>query len=106
MVESGTVIDNRYRVISRVGSGGMADVYVAEDELLGRRVAVKVLHHHFAEDQEFVERFRREASSAAALSATTSISAGGFSLLSGTTFKYSPAMTGPSTSMVSETGAK
>jgi eukaryotic-like serine/threonine-protein kinase len=68
MVESGTVIDNRYRVISRVGSGGMADVYVAEDELLGRRVAVKVLHHHFAEDQEFVERFRREASSAAALS--------------------------------------
>ncbi len=46
----------------------MADVYLAEDQLLGRQVAVKVLHHHFAEDQEFVERFRREASSAAALS--------------------------------------
>src|SRR6202790_3658347 len=46
----------------------MADVYLAEDQLLGRRVAIKLLHHHFAEDQEFVERFRREASSAAALS--------------------------------------
>ncbi|HEV2981558.1 MAG TPA: Stk1 family PASTA domain-containing Ser/Thr kinase [Solirubrobacteraceae bacterium] len=68
MVEPDTIIDGRYRVISRVGSGGMADVYLAEDELLGRQVAVKVLHHHFAEDQEFVERFRREASSAAALS--------------------------------------
>jgi beta-lactam-binding protein with PASTA domain len=68
MVEPDTIIDGRYRVISRVGSGGMADVYLAEDELLGRQVAVKLLHHHFAEDQEFVERFRREASSAAALS--------------------------------------
>jgi eukaryotic-like serine/threonine-protein kinase len=68
MVEPGTIIDERYRVLSRVGSGGMADVYLAEDQLLGRRLAVKVLHRHFAEDQEFVERFRREASSAAALS--------------------------------------
>jgi eukaryotic-like serine/threonine-protein kinase len=68
MVEPNTIIDGRYKVISRVGSGGMADVYLAEDQLLGRRVAVKLLHHQFAEDQEFVERFRREASSAAALS--------------------------------------
>jgi eukaryotic-like serine/threonine-protein kinase len=68
MVEPDTIIDGRYRVISRLGSGGMADVYLAEDQLLGRRLAVKVLHHHFAEDQEFVERFRREASSAAGLS--------------------------------------
>jgi beta-lactam-binding protein with PASTA domain/predicted Ser/Thr protein kinase len=68
MVEPETIIDGRYRVISRLGSGGMADVYLAEDQLLGRQVAVKVLHHHFAEDQEFVERFRREASSAAGLS--------------------------------------
>jgi eukaryotic-like serine/threonine-protein kinase len=67
MIEPETVIDGRYRVISRLGSGGMAEVYLARDELLGREVAVKVLHHHFAEDQEFVERFRREASSAAAL---------------------------------------
>jgi serine/threonine-protein kinase len=46
----------------------MADVYLAEDMLLGRKMAVKLLHHRFAEDQEFVERFRREASSAAGLS--------------------------------------
>src|SRR6202008_1952511 len=68
MVEPDTIIDGRYRVISRVGSGGMADVYLAEDQLLGRILAVKLLHHPFAEDQEFVERFKREASSAAALS--------------------------------------
>jgi serine/threonine protein kinase len=68
MIDPGTIVDGRYRVISRLGSGGMADVYLAQDQLLGRDVAVKVLHHHFAEDQEFVERFRREASSAAALS--------------------------------------
>jgi serine/threonine-protein kinase len=46
----------------------MADVYLAHDTLLGREVALKLLHHRFAEDQEFVERFRREASSAAGLS--------------------------------------
>ena len=68
MIEPETIIDARYRVISRLGSGGMADVYLAQDQLLGREVAVKVLHQHFAEDQEFVERFKREASSAAALS--------------------------------------
>jgi beta-lactam-binding protein with PASTA domain len=68
MIEPGTVIDGRYEVLQRVGSGGMADVYLASDQLLGRKVAVKVLHHRFAEDQEFVERFRREASSAAGLS--------------------------------------
>src|SRR5438128_1319731 len=68
MVEAGTIVDGRYRVVARVGSGGVADVYLAEDTLLGRKVAVKLLHQHFAEDQEFVERFRREASSAAALS--------------------------------------
>jgi beta-lactam-binding protein with PASTA domain len=68
MIESGTVIDGRYEVRSRIGTGGMADVYLAHDQLLGRQVAVKVLHHRFAEDQEFVERFRREASAAASLS--------------------------------------
>jgi beta-lactam-binding protein with PASTA domain/predicted Ser/Thr protein kinase len=68
MIEPETLIDGRYRVLSRLGSGGMADVYLAQDQLLGRELAVKLLHHHFAEDQEFVERFRREASSAAGLS--------------------------------------
>jgi serine/threonine-protein kinase len=64
---SETIVDGRYRVVGRVGSGGMADVYCAEDLQLGRNVALKVLHSRFAEDDEFVERFRREASSAAGL---------------------------------------
>jgi eukaryotic-like serine/threonine-protein kinase len=68
MIAPETVIDGRYEVLSRIGTGGMADVYLARDQLLGRQVAVKLLHHRFAEDQEFVERFRREASSAAGLS--------------------------------------
>jgi eukaryotic-like serine/threonine-protein kinase len=62
-----TVVDERYRVLNRIGSGGMADVYCAEDLQLGRRVALKLLYRRFAEDAEFVERFRREASSAAGL---------------------------------------
>jgi serine/threonine-protein kinase len=64
---TGTVIDERYRVLERVGSGGMADVYCAEDSRLGRTIAIKVLHERFSQDREFVERFRREASAAAGL---------------------------------------
>jgi serine/threonine-protein kinase len=67
MIAAGTVIDGRYRVLSKIGAGGMADVYCAEDTHLGRKVALKLLHSRFAQDQEFVERFRREASSAAGL---------------------------------------
>jgi eukaryotic-like serine/threonine-protein kinase len=66
-VAGNTLIDGRYRVLRRIGSGGMADVYCAEDSHLGRHVAIKVLHRRFAQDQEFVERFRREAKSAAGL---------------------------------------
>jgi len=66
-ITADTVIDGRYQVIGKVGSGGMAEVYGAEDLQLGRKVAVKVLHRRFTEDEEFVERFRREAQSAAGL---------------------------------------
>jgi serine/threonine protein kinase len=60
------VIDNRYRVLEPLGSGGMASVYLAYDQVLGRRVAVKVLNPRLEDDREFVERFRREARIAAA----------------------------------------
>ena len=63
----GTVFDGRYQVLGRIGGGGMADVYLAEDTHLQRRVALKVLHRQFAQDREFVERFRREAEAAARL---------------------------------------
>src|SRR5918994_123775 len=66
-VADNTVVDGRYRILNRIGSGGMADVYCAEDTHLGRQVALKVLHRRFAQDAEFVERFRREASAAAGL---------------------------------------
>ncbi|MGO9909162.1 MAG: protein kinase domain-containing protein, partial [Solirubrobacteraceae bacterium] len=63
----GTMVDDRYRIVSRLGAGGMADVFLAEDEQLGRKVALKLLYQRFAEDPGFVERFRREAQSAAGL---------------------------------------
>ena len=63
----GTLIDGRYKVLSRLGAGGMADVYLAEDQQLGRKIALKLLHRRFAEDPGFVERFRREAQAAAGL---------------------------------------
>ena len=63
----GRVFDDRYEVIKKLGSGGMADVFLAQDRLLGRQVALKVLSSRFANDEQFIERFRREASSAASL---------------------------------------
>jgi eukaryotic-like serine/threonine-protein kinase len=66
-VSQGSVVDGRYRILERIGSGGMADVWLADDSHLQRRVALKVLHGRFAQDREFVERFRREAEAAAGL---------------------------------------
>jgi beta-lactam-binding protein with PASTA domain/tRNA A-37 threonylcarbamoyl transferase component Bud32 len=63
-----TLFDGRYRILRKLGSGGMANVYLAEDEELGRRVAVKILNDRYANDDLFIERFRREAKSAAGLS--------------------------------------
>lgn len=60
-------LGNRYRLLDKLGGGGMAKVYLARDEVLEREVAVKMLREQFAEDEEFVERFRREARSAASL---------------------------------------
>jgi serine/threonine protein kinase len=65
--EKGQLISGRYRVVRKLGGGGMADVYLAEDTTLGRRVALKVLLTRFVEDPQFVERFRREAKAAAGL---------------------------------------
>ena len=67
MANVGRVFANRYELRTEIGHGGMADVYLARDRLLNRRVAVKVLSPTFAADPAFVERFRREAQAAASL---------------------------------------
>ncbi len=61
------VLNGRYKLLERVGSGGMASVFKAQDMLLGRIVAIKMLHAGFAGDEEFLRRFRQEAFSAASL---------------------------------------
>ncbi|PQL19533.1 Stk1 family PASTA domain-containing Ser/Thr kinase [Veillonella denticariosi JCM 15641] len=61
------LLDNRYRIVDKIGVGGMADVYLGEDTLLGRPVAIKILHANFANDDEFVKRFKREAQAAGKL---------------------------------------
>jgi serine/threonine-protein kinase len=62
-----TLFDGRYRIQRKLGAGGMADVYLAEDQELGRRVAIKILNARHGNDDQFIERFRREAKNAAAL---------------------------------------
>jgi len=63
----GDTLGNRYLLSGLLGAGGMAEVFLAHDRMLGRVLALKVLMEHFAEDEHFVWRFRREAQSAAAL---------------------------------------
>jgi len=65
---SGELIDNRYQLIRQVANGGMASIYEAIDTRLDRKVAVKIMHPHLAQDDAFVSRFIREAKAAAALS--------------------------------------
>ncbi len=63
----GKILNSRYELKQLIGTGGMADVYMATDSLLGRTVAVKILHPQYAKDQVFVARFRQEAQAAANL---------------------------------------
>ncbi len=68
MLKEGIILGERYEILSRVGSGGMADVYKANDHKLNRLVAVKVMKAEFREDKSFVSKFQKEAQSAAMLS--------------------------------------
>ena len=67
MLAEGMYLADRYEIISKIGAGGMSDVYKAKDNILGRFVAIKVLKQEFSEDRTFVTKFRTEAQSAAGL---------------------------------------
>lgn len=67
MLTVGTYLADRYEIVSKIGAGGMSDVYKAKDHVLGRFVAIKVLKSEFSEDRGFVAKFRTEAQSAAGL---------------------------------------
>ncbi|MGN0251437.1 MAG: Stk1 family PASTA domain-containing Ser/Thr kinase [Oliverpabstia sp.] len=67
MLKEGMIVGERYEIISRIGSGGMADVYKAKDGKLNRLVAVKVMKAEFSEDKNFIAKFRKEAQAAAGL---------------------------------------
>ncbi|RGI13932.1 Stk1 family PASTA domain-containing Ser/Thr kinase [Roseburia sp. TF10-5] len=67
MLTVGTYLADRYEIVSKIGAGGMSDVYKAKDHVLGRFVAIKVLKPEFSEDRGFVAKFRTEAQSAAGL---------------------------------------
>lgn len=68
IMEEGTLLNNRYQLLERVGTGGMADVYRARDLMLERSVAIKILHEKYSDDKAFQERFKMEARAAANLS--------------------------------------
>ncbi|MEK7663148.1 MAG: protein kinase, partial [Actinomycetota bacterium] len=64
---SNKVISGRYQLTKLIGSGGMADVYVAHDSVLGRKVAIKVLNEELAANKKFSQRFKQEAKSASSM---------------------------------------
>ena len=67
-MEEGTLLNNRYQLLERIGTGGMADVFRARDLMLERSVAIKILHEKYSDDKSFQDRFRTEARAAANLS--------------------------------------
>ena len=67
MVKDGIVLGKRYAVLSKIGAGGLADVYKGRDQMLNRYVAIKVLKKQYKEDENFVRKFRSEAQAAAGL---------------------------------------
>ena len=67
MLKTGMIIAERYEILGKIGTGGMADVYKAKDHKLNRFVAVKVLKQEFREDTTFIRKFRSEAQAAAGL---------------------------------------
>ena len=68
MITKGQKINDRYEIIKSIGEGGMANVYLAQDTILDRKVAIKVLRGDLANDEKFIRRFQREALSASSLS--------------------------------------
>ena len=75
MLSNGYILDNRYQIISKIGQGGMAVVYRARDLKLERNVAIKLLKKEYSQDEEFIERFKNEARSAARLSHSNIVAA-------------------------------
>src|ERR687898_2252286 len=73
-IDQPVMLGGRYRVENELGRGGMAKVYRGQDTVLGRTVAIKILAPQYAEDQGFVQRFRREAQAAARISNQTIVS--------------------------------
>ena len=67
MLKTGMIVGDRYEVVSKIGTGGMANVYKAKDHKLNRFVAMKVLKQEFREDTTFIKKFKTEAQSAAGL---------------------------------------
>ena len=67
-MDEGALLNNRYQLLERIGTGGMADVFRARDLMLERSVAIKILHETYSDDQAFQDRFKQEARAAANLS--------------------------------------
>ena len=86
IMEEGTVLNNRYQLLERLGQGGMSDVFRARDLMLERYVAIKLLHEQYSQDESFQQRFRQEARAAANLSHPNIVTVHDFGLDQGQLF--------------------